>query len=382
MFKNTESVGNGARFLLKRVSFAALSFVLCASLFFSSCSKKGVDNTSTQISNAEISSAITNVESEVEAISSSITKTEVEIIESSSAYSSSEEVKQEISSTPVVSKTESTSVSQGDVAQTGLFDVYAQAENWTYSVDKSKPVPLQPCVDNGFFSQVMFVGDSITTGIDLYDIVNGCSVVAFTGINTSTILSKEVIRNSQGNKVTFLQAMSEYNPKHIFIMLGINGISFQSKENFISGYRQFVDAIKAQHPNSIIYLQSILPVTNKKQTKDPSFSNSKINSYNDGIAALALEKDVYYLNVAEAFKDANGNLPANASSDGVHFGPAHYRLWIEYLKRHTVYTGEVPEAPIVSVPEQPSSNITEDISSDVASKETTSRQLLISRPER
>ena len=116
MFKNTESVGNGARFLLKRVSFAALSFVLCASLFFSSCSKKDVDNTSTQISNAEISSAITDVESEVEAISSSITKTEVEIIESSSDYSSSEEVKQEISSTPVVSKTESTSVSQGDVA--------------------------------------------------------------------------------------------------------------------------------------------------------------------------------------------------------------------------------------------------------------------------
>ena len=44
-------------------------------------------------------------------------------------------------------------------------------------------------------------------------------------------------------------------------------------------------------------------------------------------------------------KDANGNLPANASSDGIHFGPAHYRLWIEYIKRHTVYTGVIPQDP-------------------------------------
>ncbi len=376
--------GKTSRFM--RVLFSALSFILSISLCFSlfSCSNKDSNASSSNISVSEVSSSIPVIESEI--ASSSIAKPE---------ESSSEPIKKEPSSNDIASKTVSATVNQGTVAQTGVFDVYFSAEKWTYRIDKSKPVPLQPCVDNSFFNDVMFVGDSITTGIDLYDIVNGCSVVAYTGINTSTILSKAVVRNRQGTKVTFLNAMKQYNPKHIFIMLGINGIAFQSKDNFLSGYSQFLDAVIAQHPNSVIYLQSILPVTNKKQNADKRFANSKINSYNEGIQALALKKGVYYLNVAEAFKDAYGNLPSSASSDGIHFGPAHYRLWIEYIKRHTVYTGEIPQEPVSSIPvssqtetSTPSSSETPTSQPEISqppvetSSETSSKQVLISRPER
>jgi len=362
-----------------RVLFLILSFILFITLCLASCGNK--NGVSSKISELEPLSSISFAENDI--ISSSAAKTE---------ESSSEPLRQDVTSKTTTSKNASASVNQGTVAQTGIFDVLASAEKWTYRIDKSKPVPLQPCVDNSFFNNVMFVGDSITTGIDLYDIVSGCSVVAYTGINTSTILSKAVIRNQQGTKVTFLNAMKQYNPKHIYIMLGINGIAFQSKDNFLTGYRQFLDAVIAQHPNAIIYLQSILPVTNKKQNSDSRFANSKINSYNEGIQALALEKGVYYLNVAEAFKDAYGNLPSKASSDGVHFGPAHYRLWIEYLKRHTVYTGEIPNESISSSSQistsTPVPSQTETIQPDDSQKppetpaETSSKIVLISRPER
>lgn len=383
MFYSNKRKGKFACF--KRVLFSVLSFILSISLCFSvsSCAKKNENAVSSKIASVENSSSVAVTENDM--VSSSIAKTEV---------SSSQPVKQEISSSVATSNATSAIVNQGTVAQTGVFNVHLSADKWTYVIDKSKPVPLQPCVDNSFFNDVMFVGDSITTGIDLYDIVNGCSVIAYTGINTSTILSKAVVRNKQGTKVTFLNAMKEYNPKHIFIMLGINGIAFQSKENFLTGYRQFVDAVKAQHPNAIIYLQSILPVTNKKQNSDSRFANSKINSYNEGIQALALEKNVYYLNVAEAFKDAYGNLPSKASSDGVHFGPAHYRLWIEYLKRHTVYTGEIPKEPVPPTStSQPQTSTSAPVQNSTSKQEnqqqtskdheeTSSKQVLISRPER
>lgn len=383
MFDSNKRKGKSVCY--KQTLFSALSFILSISLCFSisSCNRKNDGAVSSKIASVEVSSSVAIIESDI--VSSSIAKTE---------GPSSQPIKQEVISSATISNATSTIVNQGTVAQTGVFNVHLSADKWTYKIDKSKPVPLQPCVDNSFFNDVMFVGDSITTGIDLYDIVNGCSVVAYTGINTSTILSKAVVRNKQGTKVTFLNAMKEYNPKHIFIMLGINGIAFQSKENFLTGYRQFVDAVKAQHPNAIIYLQSILPVTNKKQNADKRFANSKINSYNEGIQALALEKNVYYLNVAEAFKDAYGNLPSNASSDGVHFGPAHYRLWIEYLKRHTVYTGEIPKEPAppsstsqpqisTSIPAQTSTSKEEDKpETSKESTETSSKLVLISRPER
>ena len=276
--------------------------------------------------------------------------------EESSAIAKEETISSEISSVAssvsskasTSSKAQSASVNTTNPATNAslIYDINSFATEWTYTIDKSKPVPLQPKVDNSYFSNAMFVGDSITTGIDLYGIVKGVPVVAYTGINTNTVLTSKVFRTNSG-KITFLQKMKQYNPKYIYIMLGTNGIHFQSKTSFISGYSKFVDAVKKQHPNAIIYLQSILPVSAKKSS-DKRFANSKINEYNVLVQNLAKEKNVYYLNVAEAFKDTNGNMPSAATSDGIHFGTAYYKRWIEYLKTHTVYTGPIPATPTSS----------------------------------
>lgn len=284
-------------------------------------------------------SSVSENESEAEDAISSVVSVETE------TSSKKENVSSKNQSTSSKPKTSSgASVATGNKDNYGLpFDVYKEAKEWTYAIDidKSKPVPLQPAVKDDFFTNVMFVGDSITTGIDLYGIVKGAPVVAYTGINTNTILTRQVFR-SGSYKITFLQQMKKYNPKHIYIMLGINGIAFQSKDNFINGYSQFVDAVKKQHPNANIYLQSILPVTANKQKNDSRFANSKIDSYNKAILKLAKEKGVYYLNVAESFKNSNGCMPGAASADGIHFGTAYYRRWIEYVRRHVVRKSAPP----------------------------------------
>ena len=357
--------------LVSLLAVAVVVSIIVASV--SSCGNKQSAPSSSKIAQNEVSSTIASVEQDV--VSSSIAKTET----STSSYTATSSV---ASKAPAPSSSQPTTTTQTPTSgdNYGLpFDVYAAAEKWTYVVDKTKPVPLQPMVGNDFFKDAMFVGDSITTGIDLYGIVKNAPVIAYTGINTSTILTRKVIRTSAG-KVTFLDAMKKYNPKHIYIMLGINGINFQSKTKFISGYREFVTKVKAQHPNAIIYLQSILPVTAKKSSGN--FANSNINSYNAAIAALATELNVYYLNVAESFKDANGNMPSKASSDGIHFGTAYYKRWIEYLKRHTVYTGVIPvesssapaRPPLSSIPPRPSSSAPASSSNTTTSHNTTTSQ--------
>lgn len=300
-------------------------------------------------------SSVSQNESEVEDAISSVASAEAE------TSSKKENVSSKTQSTSTSSKPKTSSgasVATGNKDNYGLpFDVYKEAKEWTYAIDidKSKPVPLQPAVKDDFFANAMFVGDSITTGIDLYNIVKGAPVVAYTGINSNTIMTRQVFR-SGSYKITFLQQMKKYNPKHIYIMLGINGIAFQSKEKFISGYSDFVDAVKKQHPNANIYLQSILPVTANKQKSDSRFANSKINSYNKAILKLAKEKGVYYLDVAESFKNSNGCMPGAASADGIHFGTAYYRRWIEYLRRHVVRR--------VALPTENTSNVTTSISKE------------------
>lgn len=200
-----------------------------------------------------------------------------------------------------------------------------------------QPIPETPQVDDSYFDDAMFVGDSITTGIELYGVMPNATVVASTGINPNTIMTTPDIELADGSSVTILQAMSAYHPKKIYIMLGSNGVEFIGKETMMELYGEFIDAVKAQHPDSIIYLQSILPVTQAKEAASPELSNDKIDEYNAAIMELAGEKEAYYLNVAESFKDETGALPDEASpNDGMHFGVSHYEIWMDYLKCHAV----------------------------------------------
>ena len=200
-----------------------------------------------------------------------------------------------------------------------------------------QPIPETPQVDDSYFDDAMFVGDSITTGIELYGVMPNATVVASTGINPNTIMTTPDIELADGSSVTILQAMSAYHPKKIYIMLGSNGVEFIGKETMMELYGEFIDAVKAQHPDSIIYLQSILPVTQAKEAASPELSNDKIDEYNTAIMELAGEKEAYYLNVAESFKDETGALPDEASpNDGMHFGVSHYEIWMDYLKCHAV----------------------------------------------
>lgn len=331
------SVRRSGRTVL-HIATAFLALLVCLTIFLIalfSC-EKNPDNVNVSSSFSAETSLISSLLSKEE--SSAIAKTETPSSETSSSVSSAS------SKAPASSNTKSATVNTTSPAtnESLVYDINSYAKEWTYTIDKSKPVPLQPKVSDSYFSDAMFVGDSITTGIDLYGIIKGVPVVAYTGINTNTVLTSKVFRTNSG-KITFLQKMKQYKPKYIYIMLGTNGIHFQSKTSFITGYSKFVDAVKKQHPDAIIYLQSILPVSAKKSA-DKKFANSKINEYNALVQKLAKEKGVYYINVAEAFKDKNGNMPSAATSDGIHFGPAYYKRWIEYLKTHTVYTGKIPSA--------------------------------------
>jgi lysophospholipase L1-like esterase len=198
-------------------------------------------------------------------------------------------------------------------------------------------VPKGDWVKSEYFDDAMFVGDSITYGMKVYNTMTNATVIAHTGINPQTILNKAVIQEGE-EMLTILQAMDRHNPGKIYIMLGANGVAFLAEEDMMGFYGEFIDSVTQQHPDAIVYVQSILPVTAEK-SEDERYSNDRIDQYNISLMNLCKEKGVYYLNVAEAFKDELGNLPTEASpKDGMHFGSTYYMKWFDYLKCHAVAT--------------------------------------------
>ncbi len=189
-------------------------------------------------------------------------------------------------------------------------------------------------VDSAYFTDAAFVGDSLTQGIQLYEIMD-TNVVANRGINLSSVMDPEKIPTANGPSSVFKE-LERIQPKKIYILLGANDISWRDETNFKNAYGNLVDEVKKQHPDALLYLQSMLPVTEEYSNKDNGISNEKLTHYNELILQIAEEKGAYYLDVASCLRDESGALPSDVSPDGMHLNAPTYRKWFDYLKTHVV----------------------------------------------
>lgn len=245
--------------------------------------------------------------------------------ESSSETASSEEIPQSGSSDGA-SSGEASSSTNSTSAATGQT-----------TAKYGTPVTESEKVSSSYFDDALFIGDSITSGIESYGIMSNATVIANTGINPSTMLTSAVWETESGEYITLLDAAAKVDAGKIYVMIGANGIAWIGENTFIDYYAQIVRRLKEDHPNAVIYVQSILPVTKAKSDEGPAMSNGKIDIYNQRILEMTEELGVYYLNVAEAIKDSSGALPSEASpKDGIHFGTPTYQKWFDYLMSHTV----------------------------------------------
>lgn len=204
------------------------------------------------------------------------------------------------------------------------------------SYDYTKPVPESDEVEDSYFSDAIFIGNSRTEGFALYAGLSGIRAYTARGATVGTVFTDPVI-NQNGEKVSIMDAIKNGPAfSKAYIMLGINELGWSYSSLFIEKYGEVIDALLAINPNVTIYVQSILPVTQEKSDADRIYNNSKIDTFNTLLREMCTEKEVYYVNVAEGVCDENGVLPADASFDGVHLNRESCKKWLTYLKTHTV----------------------------------------------
>lgn len=187
-------------------------------------------------------------------------------------------------------------------------------------------------VDASYFSDAAFVGDSLTQGLQLYDILD-TNVIANKGINLQTIYNEDKIRVAEGYTSVFAE-LERIQPSKIYVQLGMNDIAWRGEGDFIRLYGDLIDNLQAAHPNAVLYIQSIFPVTGWYALEDNGINNEKVLRYNNLLMDLVAEKGCHYLDVHSALIDQSGELPNEASPDGIHLNAPYYKTWFEYLKTH------------------------------------------------
>lgn len=204
--------------------------------------------------------------------------------------------------------------------------------------DFAQPVPERDAVDNSYFEDAVFIGDSRTDGFMLFSGVGCGENLTSNGLSIFKLEEKRVFR-IDGEKYTLGEALDRKQYGKIYLSLGVNELGYRNDEGFYQAYLEVVDFIRERQPDAVFYIQGLIPVNEEvvASVGGPDyFENGHLKIYNELMQKVSKEKQVAFLDLYAEFADENGSLPQDASQDGIHLSTSYCKRWLEYLQRHTV----------------------------------------------
>lgn len=183
----------------------------------------------------------------------------------------------------------------------------AQELSAATSADTTKP----EITDGNFkaaYKDILIVGDSLVKSIVEYEILDSSQVIAEIGASTHYLgdVSEEII---------------EENPRFLVLHFGENELdSEEAAPAFISRYKQRIQYLQEQLPNTSIYIDSILPVTEKGERIEPPTVH--IDYYNEQLKQMAADLGVYFIDFTPQFETYETEYH---DADGIHMLASFYK---------------------------------------------------------
>lgn len=235
-------------------------------------------------------------------------------------------------------KTEEKSEQPSSEKLTGEQTKVTEATTELPTQEVTEPPTQTPTVDvNNLekiaFPKSAFLGDSRTAGLNEKGVVSEADFYTSIGTTVKDVVEKENFQLQNGSYGTMLDAVSEKEYDKLYLMFGINELGWPYKESFVRYYTNIVNTLKTRYPNAEIYIQSILPMVEKRT--DEIYNNDKIRLFNTYIQEVASNTGVHYIDVGVSVQDETGALPEEASNDGVHLKKEYCFKWAKYLKEQT-----------------------------------------------
>lgn len=183
--------------------------------------------------------------------------------------------------------------------------------------------------DYSVFDNTVFVGNSVIDDLNTYNIVPNADFFARTGLTVTSVMTKSTVKGD----VPVIDELNGKSYDKVFLMFGLNELGWEYPSVFQEDYGKLIDEVRSRLPDADIYIQSLLPVSAEASQKNRNnVNNPRIREYNELLKELAQEKGVTYLDVASALQDSQGNLPEEASADGIHPNITYCQRWVDYIR--------------------------------------------------
>lgn len=201
--------------------------------------------------------------------------------------------------------------------------------------------------DISYFDDVVFIGDSVSYKLKLYndshDVMGNAKFLTSGSLGYGNALwsldnPEAVFPSYQGDTVLLEDGVALTGAKKVYIMLGMNDVALYGIDGTIENMKTLTGKILEKSPDVEIYLESVTPILNGMEGK--VWNNENINIFNGKLKDYCNTQDnFYFVDVASVMKDSDGCLVPEYCSDpdtmGIHFTDKACEVWIDYILTHT-----------------------------------------------
>lgn len=181
------------------------------------------------------------------------------------------------------------------------------------------------------FENTAFVGNSCLDDLYTYGLIPEADFFFRLGLTVDQVFEKTTATGT----VPVIDELNGKTYDDVFLMFGENELGWSFPDVFIEDYGKVIDAVKEKVPSAKIIVQSIFPVSRAvNQRNQEGENNERIAQYNAMLAQLCADKGVVFADVGTPLADAEGFLPDDASSDGVHPNKDYCLVWVDTLKQY------------------------------------------------
>ena len=178
----------------------------------------------------------------------------------------------------------------------------------------------------------VFLGDSITALYDVEKYFPNIHVVN-SGVHANT--TDDIL-------IGIEERVLQYNPSKVFILIGTNDIQLNNTdEHILNRLEMMTIIIKKHRPNAKIYIQSIYPVSTRKDLYDKinlmsvgNRNNERIVSLNKKIRKLCQKNNIQYIDIFSKLVDEEGSINIKYTKEGLHLTDEAYEVVTEEITKY------------------------------------------------
>ena len=199
-----------------------------------------------------------------------------------------------------------------------------------------EPVPRSEAVENSYFDDAAFAGDSRIAGIaELYVLADTTArIYGSVSLDVSKATMRTVFPLDNGGMGTMIDALAQTPVQKIYLSFGLNELGWYVMDIFKEDYIDIVNQIKALQPQAQIYLLDVYNFSKSREYENDYTNLDKLKLINDTIKEVAAETQVNLIHSNSMFESEDTYLPDEWTSDGYHLNKEGFSHWLTMIKEH------------------------------------------------